>query len=282
MLVSAVACVDDRDAGVPAGPQRCALLGVAHGHDVGVAGDDADGVGHALALGCTGDGLAREAEDMSAEVQHRGLKRKTGAGGRLVEQGGQLFVGGHVLISSRVGADAVGQVQQRGDLLLTEIQRIDQMTHIFCFPPSKKLSKNREVEEVRVVAQRTHDGMAEPVVAYLIQQQHGLARGQTHGGPDGLVAAAGLEVGHIGGHLLAALPLQNIEDVTRQVDAGVVPVPKQGAGQVVDGVDDGGGVGEDALLDADDIVAGLDGQITGQLFACADGVDLDAVGVAKK
>ena len=62
---------------------------------------------------------------MSAEVQHRGLKRKTGTGGRLVEQGGQLFVGGHVLISSRVGADAVGQVQQRGDLLLTEIQRID-------------------------------------------------------------------------------------------------------------------------------------------------------------
>ena len=99
------------------------------------------------------------------------------------------------------------------DLLLTEIQRIDQMTHIFCFPPSKKLSKNREVEEVRVVAQRTHDGMAEPVVAYLIQQKHGLARGQTHGGPDGLVAAAGLEVGHIGGYLLAALPLQNIEDV---------------------------------------------------------------------
>ena len=52
--------------------------------------------------------------------------------------------------------------------------------------------------------------MADPVVAYLIQQQHGLARGQTHGGPDGLVAAAGLEVGHIGGHLLASLPLQNI------------------------------------------------------------------------
>ena len=95
--------------------------------------------------------------------------------------------------------------------------------------------------------------MAEPVVAYLIQQQHGLARGQTHGSPDGLIAAAGLEVGHIGGHLLAALPLQNIEDVTRQVDAGVVPAPKQGAGQVVDGVDDGGGVGEDALVIASEL-----------------------------
>ena len=89
----------------------------AHGHDVGVAGDDADGVGYALALGCTGDGLAREAEDMSAEVQHRGLKRKTGTGGRLVEQGGQLFVGGHVLISSRVGADAVGQVQSSREVI---------------------------------------------------------------------------------------------------------------------------------------------------------------------
>ena len=138
VLVSAVACVDDRDAGVPAGPQRCALLGVAHGHDVGVAGHDADGVGHALALGSAGHVLTGEAKDMAAEVQHRGLKGEAGAGGRLVEQGGQLFVGGHILISGRVGADVVGQVQQRGDLLLAEIQRIDQMTHIVLFPSVKE------------------------------------------------------------------------------------------------------------------------------------------------
>ena len=62
---------------------------------------------------------------MAAEVQHRGLKGETGAGGRLVEQGGERFVLGYVLVGSGVGADAVGQVQQRGDLLLTEIQRID-------------------------------------------------------------------------------------------------------------------------------------------------------------
>ena len=121
--------------------------------------------------------------------------------------------------------------------------------------------------------------MAEPVVADLIQQQHGLAGGQTHGGADGFVPAAGLEVGHIGSHLLAALPLQDLEYVARQVDAGEVPAAEEGAGQVVDGVDDGGGVGEDALLDADHLVARLDGQLPGQLFVGADGIDLDAVGV---
>ena len=78
--------------------------------------------------------------------------------------------------------------------------------------------------------------MAEPVVADLIQQQHGLAGGQTHGGADGFVPAAGLEVGHIGSHLLAALPLQDLEYVARQVDAGEVPAAEEGAGQVVDGV----------------------------------------------
>ena len=113
----------------------------------------------------------------------------------------------------------------------------------------------------------------------LVQQQHGLAGGKPHGCPDGLVAAAGLQVGHIGGDLLAALPLQDIEHAAAQVDAGVVPAAKQGARQVVDGVDDRGGVGEDALFDADDLIPRFDGQITGQLFACADGVDLDAVGV---
>ena len=98
--------------------------------------------------------------------------------------------------------------------------------------------------------------MAQTVEADLIQQQHGLAGGKTHGSPDGLVAAAGLEVGYIRGDLLVAFLLQDIEHAAAQVDAGVVPAAKEGAGQIIDGVDDRGGVGQDAFFDADDLVPG--------------------------
>ena len=131
VLVAAVACVDDRDAGITAGAARRTFFGVTHGDDVGVAGHHADGVGDAFALGCAGDVLTGEAQHMAAEVQHGRLKGEAGAGGRLVEQGRQLFVGGHVLIGSGIGADAVSKVEQVGDLFLTEIQRIDEMTHFY-------------------------------------------------------------------------------------------------------------------------------------------------------
>ena len=39
--------------------------------------------------------------------------------------------------------------------------------------------------------------MAQTVVADFVQQQHRLAGGKPHGCPDGLVAAAGLQVGDI-------------------------------------------------------------------------------------
>ena len=115
--------------GVAGSTQRCALLGVAHSHDVGIAGHHADGVGHALAFAGAGHVLTGKAQHMAAQVQHGGLKRKAGAGGRLIEQGGQFFVGGHILIGGRIVVDAVGKVEQGGDFLLGEIQRVDQMTH---------------------------------------------------------------------------------------------------------------------------------------------------------
>ena len=76
----------------------------------------------------------------------------------------------------------------------------------------------------------------------------GLAGGKTHGSPDGLVAAAGLEVGHVRGDLLVAFLLQDIEHAAAQVDAGVVPAAKEGDGQIIDGVDDRGGVGRMRFL----------------------------------
>ena len=129
VLVTAVTGVDHRNAGVTGSTQRCALLGVAHGNDIGIAGHHPDSVGYALALGGAGHVLAGEAQHMAAQVQHSRLKGQAGAGGRLVEQGSQFFVVGHLLIGSRVGADTVGKIKQLRDLLLGEIQRIDQMTH---------------------------------------------------------------------------------------------------------------------------------------------------------
>ncbi len=91
VLVAAVARIDHRDAGVAGSAQRCALFGVAHGHNVGVAGDYADGVGDAFTLGSAGNVLARKTQHVSAEVQHGRLEGEAGAGGRLVEQGGEFL-----------------------------------------------------------------------------------------------------------------------------------------------------------------------------------------------
>ena len=66
VLVAAITGVDHRNAGVAGGTQRCALLGVAHGNDIGIAGYHPDGVGYALALGGAGHVLAGEAQYMAA------------------------------------------------------------------------------------------------------------------------------------------------------------------------------------------------------------------------
>ena len=86
-------------------------------------------------------------------------------------------------------------------------------------------------KKVCVVAQRAHHRPAQTIETHFVQQQHGLAGGKTHGCTDGLVAAAGLQVRHVGGDLLVALLLQDLKDVAGQVDAGVVPVAEQAAGR---------------------------------------------------
>ena len=146
VLVTAVTGIDDRDAGVAGSAERRTLFGMAHCHDISIAGDHTDGICNAFSFGSAADGLAREAQHMTAQVQHGRLKGKAGAGRRLIEQGGELFVSRNVLVSGRVGADAVGQIQQRGDLFLAEIQGIDEMAHEFYLRQSnfRRMEKSKK------------------------------------------------------------------------------------------------------------------------------------------
>ena len=76
-----------------------------------------------------------------------------------------------------------------------------------------------------------------------------------------------------------ALLLQNLKDVAGQVDASVVPVTEQAAGQVVDGIDHRGGIGKDTLFDADHLIADFQRQRMGHLLACTKKHHLNAIGV---
>ena len=125
MLVAAVAGVDHRDTGITGRAQRRAFLGVAHGCDVGIARDDADGIRYAFPLGCGRGVGACKAEHRAAKVEHRRLKGKTGAGGWFIKQGCELFVHAHILESRGVGRNPVGQAQQGINFLNRKVERVN-------------------------------------------------------------------------------------------------------------------------------------------------------------
>ena len=131
MIVAAVTGVDDGDAGRPGGNVGRALLGVAHGDDVGVAADHPGGVGHALALGGGGGTGFAEAQHRAAQLQHGGLEAQAGAGGRLKEQGGQLLVGASVPVVFGVGNDVLGGGDQLVQLVNAQFQDAVQTSHAF-------------------------------------------------------------------------------------------------------------------------------------------------------
>ena len=108
VIVAAVSGVDDGDGGRLTCHIGCALFGVAHGDDVCVAADNFGGVRHAFALGGGGRTGLAEADDASAQLQHRGLKAQAGAGGGLEEQRRQLLVSAPVPVVFRVGNDVLG------------------------------------------------------------------------------------------------------------------------------------------------------------------------------
>ena len=129
MLMTAVTGIDYRNPAVAGGTQRGAFLGMAHGGDVGIAADDADGVRNGLAFGSAGDARVGEAQHLPAEIQHGRFKGKAGAGARLVEQSGQPFAGGHVLVGGRIIVDTVGQIHQAKGFIQRKVRRVDQMSH---------------------------------------------------------------------------------------------------------------------------------------------------------
>ena len=108
VVVAAVSGVDDGNGGRLTCHVGRALLGVAHGDDVGVAADDFGGIRHAFALGGGGRAGLAEADDAAAQLQHRGLEAQAGAGGGFKEQGCQLLVGASVPVGFRVGNDVLG------------------------------------------------------------------------------------------------------------------------------------------------------------------------------
>ena len=90
MLAPAVAAVDHGYVADGGGPSGRSLVGMAEHDHVGVAAHDTDGVLERLALGGAGElaGVVR-AHGAPSQAQHRGLEGKPGAGGGLVEKGGQ-------------------------------------------------------------------------------------------------------------------------------------------------------------------------------------------------
>ena len=128
VVVATITGVDDGHLGHLSGGKGRALLGVAHGDDVGVAADGVDGVAHGLALGGGAGVGGREAQHAAAQCQHGGLKAQAGAGGGLEEQGGQLLVGAGVLVLGGVCNDVLGGGDQLVDLLHGQVDNINEIS----------------------------------------------------------------------------------------------------------------------------------------------------------
>ena len=137
VVVAAVAGVDHRHVRLHRGHQRRALLGVAHGDDVRVAGDDFHGVGNALALGGRGRGRLGKAQHLPAQFVHGRLKAEARARGGLEKQRRQLLAVAGLGVFLGVGDDVFRRGDEAGDLLRREFQNADQAPH---FAPPIQLS----------------------------------------------------------------------------------------------------------------------------------------------
>ena len=107
-----------------------ALLGMADGHDVCVAGEDLGGICHALTLGCGGRAGFAEAQHRAAQLQHSGLEAQSGAGRGLIKEGGQFLMCALVPVVLGMGDDVLGGGDELIQLFHTQVQNADHTSHI--------------------------------------------------------------------------------------------------------------------------------------------------------
>ena len=89
--MTAVTGVDNRNTGYGCGYHRSSFLGMTHGTDIRIAGNDPDGIGYAFPFGGGGTGGVGKAQYTASEIQHGGFKAEPGPGAGFVKAGGQLF-----------------------------------------------------------------------------------------------------------------------------------------------------------------------------------------------
>ena len=149
MLMTAIACIDDGDAGKGCCDHGSALFGMAHGADIRIAGNDADGVSNAFPFGGGGGCRIGEAEHASAKIQHGGLKAQPGSGTGFIEAGGEFFPRTGVREGNRILFNIGSELKQPVQLLYGKIKRVHQMSHVL----SPSLSLKKTAADVRMSAQ---------------------------------------------------------------------------------------------------------------------------------
>ena len=133
MAMRAVARIDNGDRSILRRNVRASRERMAHCDDVGVAGNDARGVGYALALRRGRVSARLKAEYTSAELEHCRLEGESGSGRGLKEEGCDLLAAafGGILFGMR--DNIVSGVKKRADFLYAEIKNIDQTSHFAPF-----------------------------------------------------------------------------------------------------------------------------------------------------
>lgn len=133
MAMRAVARIDNGDRSVLRRNVRASRERMAHCDDVGVAGNDARGIGYALALRRGRVSARLKAEYASAELEHSRLEGESGSGRGLEEEGCDLLAAafGGILFGMR--DNIVSGVKKRADFLYAEVKNIDQTSHFAPF-----------------------------------------------------------------------------------------------------------------------------------------------------
>ena len=143
--MAAIACIDDGHPRIHGRPQRCALLGVAHGNDVCIVAHHTGSIGHRFALAGAGKLRPGKAQRLAAQPQHGRLEGKPGAGGRLVEQRRQNAPIAEMRIGRGVCLHPVCKVEKGQLFVQRKAVRLNKMSHSHS-PFSTNLSRSAPVE----------------------------------------------------------------------------------------------------------------------------------------